>query len=639
MRLSCRLFAGILAAVILGCAGWGLLPRWRLEREDRDVAIVADFRDIVPLALGAGVSVDGALALLKEKGLRGLMVGELTGEDAASGVGPVAAAAVRGAGGGAALTRLSVEDGFPQADRAGEWLRLKAVGEAAEGGDVLLPVPLVTLRTVGILPDISGLEAGVRSGLPLYYRPAPSLGWQTKGAAELLGRVLDAYPIAAVTPSGESVSGYPDVGPIAAEPKGRGVPVAAVEFSRQLGAVQLNNLSFPSLLTLHSVTNEELVARSIGRQALLERLVRAAAERSVRLLVLRSAPSGHSASTLDAYAGEVASLAERLRGHGFRMEWPHVLFSGGEWRSGFLSFLSAYALVAAFLFALWRYVLRLLGDEEVGEAVGMAAIAAFFLLAGGGAFLIRSVPAAGRLLGALAAPLVVTEASLTAMSSGRTRTYSQFYPWGPILCGFFTAVVGGLALAAFFSDPLHMLRLRTFSGVKLTLLLPPILVLLHDLKNRVHPESLNAFLSRPPLWGELMLGGVLLVLLGIVLFRSDNVRFIPGFEARVRGALEQWLVARPRSKEVFLGYPSLMLLAFAVKNGLWARYRELFRLGAALGFSSVVNSFCHFHTPLAFILRRELNGLWLGLLFGSVVVLAVGWILLPLWRRLRVLAE
>lgn len=629
----------MVAAVILGCAGWGLLPRWRLEHGDRDVAIIADFRDIVPLALGAGVSVDGALALLKEKGLRGLMVGELTGEDTASGVGPVAAAAVPGGGNGAALTRLSVEEGFPQAGRAGEWLRLKAVGEAAEGGDVLLPVPLFMLRTVGILPDISGLEAGVRSGLPLYYRPAPSLGWQTKGAAELLGRVLDAYPIAAVTPLGESVSGYPDVGPIAAEPKRRGVPVAAVEFSRQLGAVQLNNLSFPSLLTLHSVTNEELVARSIGRQALLERLVRAAAERSVRLLVLRSAPSGHSASTLEAYAGEVASLAERLRGHGFRMEWPRVLFSGGEWRSGFLSFLSAYALVAAFLFALWRYALRLLGDEGAGETVGLAAAAAFLLLAGGGAFLIRSVPAAGRLLGALTAPLVVTEASLTAMSSGRTRTYSQFYPWGPILCGFFTAVVGGLALAAFFSDPLYMLRLRTFSGVKLTLLLPPLLVLLHDLKNRVHPESLNAFLSRPPLWGELMLGGVLLILLGIMLFRSDNVRFIPGFEARVRGTLEQWLVARPRSKEVFLGYPSLMLLAFAVKNGLWARYRELLRLGAALGFSSVVNSFCHFHTPIAFILRRELNGLWLGLILGSVVVLAVGRILLPLGRRLRVLAE
>ena len=82
-----------------------------------------------------------------------------------------------------------------------------------------------------------------------------------------------------------------------------------------------------------------------------------------------------------------------------------------------------------------------------------------------------------------------------------------------------------------------------------------------------------------------------------------------------------------------------MLLAFAVKNSLWARYRELFRLGAALGFSSVVNSFCHFHTPIAFILLREFNGLWLGLILGSVVVLAVGRVLRPLWRRIRVLAE
>ena len=112
-----------------------------------------------------------------------------------------------------------------------------------------------------------GLEAGVRSGLPLYYRPAPSLGWQTKQAAAMLGRVLDAYPVAAVTPAGESVSGYPDVGPLAAEPGRRGIPVAMVEFSRQLGAVALNNLSAPLLLPLHSVTNEKLLTRNIGRQA------------------------------------------------------------------------------------------------------------------------------------------------------------------------------------------------------------------------------------------------------------------------------------------------------------------------------------------------------------------------------------
>ncbi|WP_298781831.1 DUF5693 family protein, partial [uncultured Fretibacterium sp.] len=175
--------------------------------------------------------------------------------------------------------------------------------------------------------------------------------------------------------------------------------------------------------------------------------------------------------------------------------------------------------------------------------------------------------------------------------------------------------------------------------VKLTLLLPPLLVLLHDLKNRVHPESLTALLRRPPLWGELLLGGVLLVGLAIMLFRSDNVRFIPGFEARVREFLERLLVARPRSKEVFLGYPCLLLLAFLVKRGLWAHYREVLRIGVVLGFSSVVNSFCHFHTPILFILLREFNGLWTGLLVGTLLVAAVRWLLLPLLRTIRPLAE
>ena len=113
MRLTFRLFAGILAVVILGASGWGLLPRWRLESEDRNVAIIADFRDVLPLALGAGMPLDEALSLLKGKGLRGLMVSELTGEDAANGVGPVEIAAGRG-GDGAILVVSAADGPMPQ---------------------------------------------------------------------------------------------------------------------------------------------------------------------------------------------------------------------------------------------------------------------------------------------------------------------------------------------------------------------------------------------------------------------------------------------------------------------------------------------------------------------------------------------
>jgi hypothetical protein len=230
-------------------------------------------------------------------------------------------------------------------------------------------------------------------------------------------------------------------------------------------------------------------------------------------------------------------------------------------------------------------------------------------------------------LGAFTAALVVTESALLAMGDARR--------WGKsILCGFIYAAVCGLSVAALFSEPLYMLRLFTFSGVKLTLMLPPVLIVLHDMKRRIHPESLGEFLSRPPLWGELFLGAALLGLLGLALFRSDNVQFIPSLEARIRDWLERVLVARPRNREVFVGYPCLMLYIFACNSGLWRRYREVLRVGVSVGFASVVNSFCHYHTPLYFTLLREFHGLWTGLLLGFFAVLITRFLVLPAWKKI-----
>jgi hypothetical protein len=62
-------------------------------------------------------------------------------------------------------------------------------------------------------------------------------------------------------------------------------------------------------------------------------------------------------------------------------------------------------------------------------------------------------------------------------------------------------------------------------------------------------------------------------------------------------------------------------------------------MGVVLGFASVVNSFCHYHTPLLFILLREFHGLWTGTLLGVVGVLALRAAVLPLWRRICFLTE
>jgi hypothetical protein len=272
-----------------------------------------------------------------------------------------------------------------------------------------------------------------------------------------------------------------------------------------------------------------------------------------------------------------------------------------------------------------------LNGREKGKAT-IAEVALFALVACVTALGAWRIPYIARLLGAFTAVFTVTEASLMAMDDAQNRVLA-------LIESVFFALAGGLAIAALFSQPAYMFRLMSFSGVKLTLMLPPVLVLLHDMRRRIHPESLTQLLSRPPIWGEIILAAALFSLLVLILFRSDNVQFIPGIEAKMRQTLEQLLIARPRTREVFIGYPCVLLYTFAVSKGLWPRYRELLRIGVVLGFASVVNSFCHYHTPLLFILLREFHGLWVGLTLGIVAVGVLKYIALPLWSRIRFIAE
>ncbi|MBQ7665599.1 MAG: hypothetical protein IJS42_02670, partial [Synergistaceae bacterium] len=126
------------------------------------------------------------------------------------------------------------------------------------------------------------------------------------------------------------------------------------------------------------------------------------------------------------------------------------------------------------------------------------------------------------------------------------------------------------------------------------------------------------------------LGGV-----AFIVYRSDNVANVSGFEMSIRNSLERMLVARPRTREVFLGYPCILILSYLVSNNFFAHYREIFRIGTVLGFSSVINSFCHFHTPLTIILLREFNGLWTGLIVGLIIVIMIKFVIVPLLRLIR----
>ncbi|MCX8103046.1 MAG: DUF5693 family protein [Candidatus Bipolaricaulota bacterium] len=198
--------------------------------------------------------------------------------------------------------------------------------------------------------------------------------------------------------------------------------------------------------------------------------------------------------------------------------------------------------------------------------------------------------------------------------------------WKLLVAVSLSASGAGLGIAALLSDLSYFLKITEFRGVKLALIAPSALIVLTELwRWRERGWSkLTAQLRR----GAWLVPAVGLGALVLVLERSGNLPAIPvaRWEELIRERLEDWLTARPRFKEFFVGHPALVL---------WRREQTLSQLGllalGALGQASIINTFVHLHTPLALSLWRTLNGLVLGLFIGLVLRGALGGV--TRWRR------
>ena len=108
-----------------------------------------------------------------------------------------------------------------------------------------------------------------------------------------------------------------------------------------------------------------------------------------------------------------------------------------------------------------------------------------------------------------------------------------------------------------------------------------------------------------------------------------------GSEQLLRDRLEDLLVARPRFKEFAIGYP-LLLLGLHMRSStasltppslfkgegdraLGEGWSLLIAIGM-IGPISVVNTFCHLHSPLYLALWRTANGIVLGSAIGLALL-------------------
>jgi len=185
-----------------------------------------------------------------------------------------------------------------------------------------------------------------------------------------------------------------------------------------------------------------------------------------------------------------------------------------------------------------------------------------------------------------------------------------------------SSLLVGLFVHALLAVPEFQTRLYLFRGVKPALLLPwGFLLLLFYPQVK---EKLGGIFTRPVTWRALAGIAFFGLLLSVLWLRSGTLhpQWIWTGELQVRDGLESWLGIRPRFKEILIGYPFLL-------TGIWLYLKEgrisLPYLLGAWAPVSMLNSFCHIHTPWWISLGRSLHGAWMGLAVG-IFYLCIYWL-------------
>lgn len=621
-------FLALLLAFLLSCGS--LYRRLSTEWSHRSVAILVEYRDIIALASQEGISPEEAASEMKARGVLGLTVSEFSGRDLASGMLPMAFSTL---GAVDPLDRVGVEaplncavmtldSSDPLLPQIMDHLRtrLPGVHKYVPGKKTLIILPLYFAETLesAILPDLAALEFAQKNGLYAVIRPAPAQYQDSESIAASIEWLKKKYPcVRSVLPAGSVVAGYPDLDPIVEKLGELDLTAAQAEFVRQIGASSLMARMAPSIIPLHSLVRDEVISRRLTRNQINDRMIRSVHERSIRLLLMRPYDL-YTGNRYGYFIDDLDVISDGLRSRGYSFAWPKTFERSGT------SPLAAIALAVMFLTTASSYARRNSGNNK--NYVSKIDLYIFAAVSGALALILWKLPFAARIFGGLAAAIAAAEAALWALDR-----YER--PSDGLIMGLLIVMGCGLIIAAFYGTTDAMLRLAPFSGVTLTVVLPPLLVLANDVRQGVHPGSVLSLIKRPPLWGELLLLGCFLAAGLVVVIRSGNSGYVSDWEMNIRETLERVLWVRPRTKEFLIGYPCLIIYYSLARGGRAANFREVFRIGASLAYSSAINTFCHFHTLLPLTVIRVVNGWWLGILLGFVMLVVVYYIADPLIKK------
>lgn len=674
MQTSLRGISGVLSGLIVLGVLAGLVAtakRFRVESHNRRVEIALEWQEVTQLAQATHTPIPDILGKFRAQGVSALVLQEetLTTLEQSGALRPERKVQFNGtvattvplaspelllriqAALAARNIKVSTRALTPNAITPTVF-SVPAAVDMLPSSDLFVPMDYASLRTLGLGLPPEGVAAAQAAGLRIAGRIGNFAG-VSESSAENVVRALKQQGATTVIFSGEEALGYrglekqvaglfrsPDAPALPHKDDetplpSLGIAYGAVEFGKQKGDEKLSAALHGDFVRVHSIQAAEM--GQVDEEEAVERFEKAARERNIRFCYVRLLTFAGK----DPVEDNVKFLSKISRG----MHRGSVL-TGGDLRFGAARPYEETG-VSTILFALmglsvaaglvWMLKTALpLPDSTAGLLLGIVGLLCMLCA--------WRLDETGRKLVALLAGIVFpTVACLRTFP--RQREAAR--PLSPIAC--LRAAVQGIALASAITmiGIVHVIGLLAtrpfmvhssqFLGIKAQHAVPLLLVALVAVVGGVTlPEEtwtrwktraagqFQAAMQEPARFGLLIVGIVALAAIMLIVARTGNDAGVgvSGAELKGRAILDRILPVRPRTKEFLVGHP-LFILGLA----WWWRGRR--RLGlpclvfGSLGQVSLLNTFCHIHTPLVISVWRDGVGLILGILLGAAVFLLV----------------
>jgi hypothetical protein len=652
------LLVGLVFAVVM------CIQRDAIEEQSQTVEQAMDYDAVVVMSRNDGYDLDTALEKCKAAGVTSFTIYDATLNKLTQ------------RGEMSLITKLGLKLYYPQFNITDNTYEYYLIGkpknqedlyfdeviadlQARLGADKAMVLPNSQYRIAGlhgVMPGLGEVNLGILSadantiaahGFHVILRPTNYSDPTTQQVSSFFKRADAIHNVSGVMFVGKEVMGYT---PIASQRKDmltyvadnmneRHLPFYMIESVNQLqyntqdGMYDLAGLLNYNTARSYAMAKEEL--EKITPEEAAMRYYISDLERNCRvnLYPLYKKPL-HGMNLTETNLSYIATVSQKLKDRGYTLGQATIMPPYYPNRL----FLAIVAAAAACGFVFTLNLLMPLSNKINYILLVLAVVfgAAGAIVAKGALFL--QIMAIGC---ATAAP---TAAILVLLDVWRCKNITKKLGYGRVIrdgaigltCAVAIAMIGGLFIASMLGNIRFFMEFDFYRGVKLTFMLPLLLVAIGYLRrfpllgHRIasgsdFKEFVQDFLRIPIKMGTLIALGALGFAAYIFIGRSGHTAgvSVPGAEVAMRRLLENIMYARPREKEFLVGHPAFFLMVAAMYRRWPQIIHFLLVIAATIGVGSMVETFAHIRTPFVMSFIRGLNGWVTGMIIGILLIVCL----------------